>query len=75
MGWTRIFIHFICLDTKKKKIDLFSTRGSVSVILYYKAFFLPTYNAGILPHIIKNVSYVHFKQNSCINQTARQVNQ
>lgn len=59
MGWTRIFIHYICVNTKKK-IDLFSTRGSVSVILYYKAFFLPTYNAGILPHIIKNVSYVHF---------------
>lgn len=45
---------------KKERKDLFSTRGSVSVILYYKAFFLPTYNAGIFPLIIKNVSYVHF---------------
>lgn len=59
MGWTRIFIHYICVNTPPK-IDLFSTRGSVSVILYYKAFFLPTYNAGSFPHIIKNVSYVHF---------------
>lgn len=41
MDWTRIFIYYICLDTKKKKErkDLFSTRGSVSVILYYKVFF------------------------------------
>lgn len=44
---------------KKERKDLFSTRGSVSVILYYKVFFT-TYNAGIFPLIIKNVSYVHF---------------
>lgn len=62
MDWTRIFIYYIWLSRyqkKKKKKDLFSTRGSVSVVLYIKIF-LPTYNAGIFPLIIKNVSYVHF---------------
>lgn len=34
-----IYLLYICLDTKKKeRKDLFSTRGSVSVILYYKVF-------------------------------------
>lgn len=63
MGWIRIFIYFICLDIKKK-IDLFSIRGLVSVILYYKVFFLFIYNVGSFFYIIKNVLYVYF--NLCI---------
>lgn len=37
-----IYLLYICLDIKKKKErkDLFSIRGLVSVILYYKVFFI-----------------------------------